>query len=97
MHRFLKRLLWVATTLGFGAVAYALMRNEGERVLRAGSPERGGEEPRPRPVPRTSERPVPEAPPAVEVEVARCVAVTKSGVRCAREPVRGSEYCWQHA
>jgi hypothetical protein len=30
----IKRLLWMLATLGAGALAYALLRAEGERVLR---------------------------------------------------------------
>lgn len=97
MHGFWKRLVWVVGTLGLGALAYALMRNEGERVLRAVSRERGGgDEPRPRPRPVAA--PAPEAPGrGEEAGPPQCVAVTKSGDRCAREPQPGSAYCWQHA
>jgi hypothetical protein len=101
MRRFLKSLLWVATTLGLGALAYALMRAEGERGLRPASRERGEEPlPRPKPAPRpvaVSEpaQPAPRAA-AAKGKPPRCAALKKDGERCAREPLAGSEYCWQH-
>jgi hypothetical protein len=83
MMSILKRLLLILATLGFGALAYALLRAEGERALR---PATGG--PRQEP---------PGAPPPAPVEAPRrCAAVTASGKRCARETQPGSEYCWQH-
>lgn len=83
MHRFVKRLFWLATTLGLGALAYALMRNEGERVMRFVSREGRGE----------------GEPPGSRAEAgpAQCAAFTKSGERCVREAQPGSDFCWQHA
>lgn len=90
MHRFIKRLLWVAATLGLGAVAYALMRAEGERVL--AQPRRGeqGAGPRPAETPETPDLR------AVETASPRCAAVTQGGSRCVREALPGSDHCWQH-
>lgn len=30
------------------------------------------------------------------VQVFACAAITKKGTQCKREPVPGSQYCWQH-
>lgn len=81
MRRFLKRLLFLAATLGLGALAYSLMRTEGERVLRPVSGGGGGEPPGPKPV---------------EGEPPRCAGTTRSGSRCTREAQPGSDFCWQH-
>jgi hypothetical protein len=87
MMRILKRLLLILATLGFGALAYALLRAEGERALR---PATGGPREEPPGAPRPAPQPGPvEAP-------RRCAAVTASGKPCAREVQPGSEYCWQH-
>jgi hypothetical protein len=84
MKRICKRLLLLLATLGAGALAYTLMRSEGERVLR-----RVEEEPpaAPPPGPR---------PQAAAAEPARCIAITSSGERCERQAQPGSQYCWQH-
>jgi len=100
MRRFLKSLVWVATTLGLGALAYALMRAEGERSLRPVPHESGDGGPRPKPAPRpvaVSEpaQPAPRAA-AAKGKPPRCAALKKNGERCAREPLAGSKYCWQH-
>jgi hypothetical protein len=84
----IKRLLWMLATLGAGALAYALLRAEGERILRR--PER---EPAAGPPP---EAPAVAAGGAAETGPRRCAAVTASGKPCGREPQPGSAYCWQH-
>jgi|GEM_PF-2418564 len=93
MSRFLKRFIFALVTLGLGALAYALLRAEGERSLR---PVRatGG----------SSEAPPPEPAPAPQgegsgpdAEPRRCAGMTKSGKRCSRPAEPGSDYCWQHA
>jgi len=84
MKRLCKRLLLLLATLGAGALAYALMRSEGERVLREVE---GSQPAAPPPRPRSK----------AAAEPGRCVAVTTSGKRCAREALPGSDYCWQHA
>ena len=76
MMRILKRLLLILTTLGFGALAYALLRAEGERALRPA----GGGGPREEPPGAPQPRPAPEPVAAPR----RCVAVTASGKRCVR-------------
>lgn len=89
MKRICKRLLLILATLGLGAVAYSLLRAEGERAL-SGSDETGAGaagEPPPEPA-KPAE--------AAEKEPRRCTAKTSSGRRCAREALPGSQYCWQH-
>lgn len=103
MSRFLKRLLLMLATLGAGALAYTLMRAEGERALRR---VRRGAEPLPPLEPSQSPRkPAAEpesaraeaAPAAEPAEPVRCVALKADGARCSRDAQPGSEYCWQHA
>jgi len=90
--RILKRLLLIVATLGLGAVAYALLRAEGERALRpAGG---GGAREEPPGAPPGAPKPAPS--PAAVAAPGRCVGVTASGKRCAREASPGSDYCWQH-
>jgi hypothetical protein len=88
MKRICKRLLLLLATLGAGALAYALLRAEGERVLRR--PER---EPAAGAAPK---EPAGAAGGAAETGPRRCAAVTASGKPCGREPQPGSQYCWQH-
>jgi len=98
MTRFLKRFVFALLTLGLGALAYALLRAEGERSFRpVREADSSGEPP---PVDRTPESgPEPVAPTASEPAAAprQCAATTKSGKRCARPAEPGSDYCWQHA
>jgi hypothetical protein len=103
MRRFIKRLLLLLATLGTAAATYKLMRAEGERALLKS---RRGSRPLPplepsrtarKPAPVPDHAPAAPAPPAAEVEPARCAAIKKNGERCARDAQPGSEYCWQHA
>ena len=91
MIGFLKRLLLLLGTLGLGALAYSLLRTEGElgAPAEAAGPGAAGPEPEPRPEPEPAGAPPTVAP-------ARCAATTKSGKRCGREAQPGSRYCWQH-
>ncbi|MFP3940052.1 MAG: hypothetical protein ACLF0P_07085 [Thermoanaerobaculia bacterium] len=87
MNRIWKRLLLVCAAFGLGAVAYALVRAEGERALRVVGRSDGG-----------SGSPSPEdEEPARDAAPRRCAARTTSGKRCSREAEEGSDYCWQHA
>ena len=110
MMRFFKRLVFALVTLGLGALAYALLRTEGERVLRTvtpsgpseePSPEPEAEEPRERPAPAV--RTEPATPPAAEESVEDaaepriCAGTTKAGKPFSRPAQPGSDYCWQHA
>lgn len=88
MKRILKRLSLILATLGLGAVAYSLLRAEGERALR---PATGASKEGPAGEPPTE----PKA--AAEEKRRRCAAKTSSGKRCTREAQPGSQYCWQHA
>ncbi len=83
MYRFVKRLLILLGTLGLGALAYGLLRNEGE----LGAPEEADLPAAPEPEPAEARS---AAPPS------RCAATTKGGKRCGREAQPGSRYCWQH-
>jgi hypothetical protein len=89
MKRICKRLLLLLATLGAGALAYALLRAEGERVLRGQAREPAAGAP--------PEAPVGAPGGAAEAGPRRCAAVTTSGKPCGREPQPGSAYCWQHA
>ena len=94
MTRFLKRFVFALATLGLGALAYALLRAEGERSLRPARAEGTGGEP-----PPVDHEPAgaPGPAPAADVSPNLCAATTKSGVPCRRQAEPGSEFCWQHA
>lgn len=105
MDRLLKRLLLMLATLGAGALAYTLMRAEGERALRR---TRRSAQPLPPLEPsHTPRKPAAEpeqaraeAPPAAapqDGQPDRCTALKADGARCSREAQAGSQYCWQHA
>lgn len=91
MKRICKRLLLLLATLGAGALAYALMRAEGEWVLRKSAAALPGGR---GPSPSRGKR---KAGPAAAAGSGRCAAVTGSGKPCGRESQPGSAYCWQHA
>ena len=100
MTRFLKRFVFALLTLGLGALAYALLRTEGERSLRpVREGNTGGEPPPDRDAPGGAPAVLETAPsgPEATAEPRRCAAVTKSGKRCTRPAEPGSDYCWQHA
>ncbi len=105
MTRFLKRLVFALLTLGLGALAYALLRAEGERSFRPVRPDEADEADEAGGAPPPEDRePVTAAPEAADPEPAepaaaprQCAGHTKSGKRCARAAEPGSDYCWQHA
>lgn len=104
MHRILKKILWLLGLAGASAALYALLRGEGERVLRAvpRAPDRdrsagttgaaaassGASRPSTSATSSSS---------AASASGGRCVATTQSGSRCTRPADEGSRYCWQHA
>jgi hypothetical protein len=100
MTRFLKRFVFALLTLGLGALAYALLRAEGERSLRpARARGTGGEPPSDRDASGGAAA-APEASPSgpqATAEPRRCAGLTQSGKRCSRPAEPGSDYCWQHA
>lgn len=107
MHRILKKILWLLGLAGASAALYALLRGEGERVLRAvpRAPDRdrsagttgaaaassGASRP------STSSASSSSSSSAASAPGGRCVATTQSGSRCTRPADEGSRYCWQHA